>query len=109
MLCSSWLYIDKFDLIITGEGSFDKQSLSGKVFSGVARLTNGNIPIWIICGKSDYDITNLIKYNVVKIDVLSDLEATENESIKNTRENLKKILQKSATFLLNIPSNDKTN
>lgn len=101
--------IDKFDLIITGEGSFDKQSLSGKVFSGVARLTNGNIPIWIICGKIDYDITNLIKYNVVKIDVLSDLEATENESIKNTRENLKKILQKSATFLLNIPSNDKTN
>jgi hypothetical protein len=72
-------------------------------------LFNGNIPIWIICGKIDYDITNLIKYNVVKIDVLSDLEATENESIKNTRENLKKILQKSATFLHNIPSNDKTN
>lgn len=39
------------DLIITGEGKLDGQTLDGKVISGVAHKANlNNIPIGIICG-----------------------------------------------------------
>ena len=39
------------DLIISGEGKFDSQTLAGKVISGVSRLGNQhNIPIGILCG-----------------------------------------------------------
>lgn len=42
------------DLIITGEGKLDGQTLSGKVISGVnERAKESNIPIGIICGISD--------------------------------------------------------
>ncbi len=37
------------DLIITGEGSFDSQSISGKLISGVCRKASGT-PVIVICG-----------------------------------------------------------
>ncbi len=42
------------DLIITGEGKFDVQTLSGKVVSGVSKLADeNNIPVGILCGMID--------------------------------------------------------
>ncbi|WP_028649489.1 glycerate kinase [Nocardiopsis sp. CNT312] len=38
------------DLVLTGEGSFDGQSLSGKVVDSVRRLTPGNTPVVVIAG-----------------------------------------------------------
>lgn len=43
--------ISKFDLILTGEGAFDKQSLNGKLPIQVARLAEkSNIPTLIVAG-----------------------------------------------------------
>ena len=59
------------DLIITGEGRFDKQSLQGKVVNGV--LEKGkllNIPVALICGISEFSasqIRNLGIANFVNI------------------------------------------
>lgn len=40
---------ERADLIITGEGAFDFQSLQGKVFSGIRKYA-GNKPVVVICG-----------------------------------------------------------
>ena len=40
------------DLVITGEGSFDSQSLGGKVISGVLGLAGpANVPVVVVCGR----------------------------------------------------------
>jgi glycerate kinase len=40
------------DLVITGEGSFDSQSLGGKAVSGVlARAARAGVPVAVICGR----------------------------------------------------------
>ncbi|GAA1459929.1 glycerate kinase [Nocardiopsis exhalans] len=38
------------DLVLTGEGSFDSQSLGGKVVDAVRRLTPKNVPVVVIAG-----------------------------------------------------------
>jgi glycerate kinase len=38
------------DLVLTGEGSFDSQSLGGKVVDAVRRLTPQNVPVVVIAG-----------------------------------------------------------
>ncbi|MGB8954647.1 MAG: glycerate kinase [Tumebacillaceae bacterium] len=43
------------DLVLTGEGSLDTQTLSGKVIAGVTRSaarTNGGVPVVALCGKA---------------------------------------------------------
>jgi len=40
------------DLVITGEGSFDSQSLGGKVISGVMQKASlRNVPVAVVCGR----------------------------------------------------------
>ncbi len=41
------------DLVITGEGSFDAQSLDGKAPIGVARVARrAGVPVWVIAGRA---------------------------------------------------------
>lgn len=48
--------IKRADLIITGEGKFDQQSLKGKVVSGVACLCQKHTKkLWVVCGISEVD------------------------------------------------------
>jgi glycerate kinase len=42
------------DLVITGEGSFDAQSLRGKVPAGIMREAGiGGVPVVIVCGRAE--------------------------------------------------------
>ena len=42
------------DLVITGEGSFDLQSFSGKAVSGVAkRAKAAGVPVWVFAGRAE--------------------------------------------------------
>ena len=54
--------LDGADLVITGEGRFDYQSLNGKVVSGIARRTfPKEIPLYLIVGTAetqDLDLTS---------------------------------------------------
>lgn len=44
------------DLIITGEGSLDRQTLRGKTAAGVVRLARGaGKPVWAVVGRADED------------------------------------------------------
>jgi glycerate kinase len=47
--------LDDADLVITGEGRFDAQSLHGKAPAGVARLARErNTPCWVVAGAVDH-------------------------------------------------------
>jgi len=51
-------YIKKSDLIITGEGKFDKQSLDGKLTGElIKKAEKFKIPIVVICGQSEINLT----------------------------------------------------
>jgi glycerate kinase len=44
------------DLVVTGEGSFDRQSLHGKAPAAVARLAgNANVPVLLVAGRIDVE------------------------------------------------------
>ena len=48
--------IKESDLVITGEGKLDHQSLQGKVVSGVSMLCKKHQrPLWVICGINELD------------------------------------------------------
>lgn len=48
--------IEDADLVITGEGKIDSQTLNGKLPSAVARRASGrNIPVMAICGRTEVE------------------------------------------------------
>jgi len=78
------------DMIITGEGCFDYQSLMGKTIGGIIRRS-ANVPVYVLCGKYkpfDYDKFNNIK-SVIPISGNQDLKT----ALINAEENLKKAVQ----------------
>lgn len=70
------------DLIITGEGKFDEQTLSGKVIFGVSQAANqNNIPYGILCGvQDDFEIKDMAP---VFVDEVSRLSNSFQDSMKN--------------------------
>jgi len=50
--------LEDADLVVTGEGRFDAQSLDGKVVGGViARARARNLPVLVVCGAADATVT----------------------------------------------------
>ncbi len=81
--------IGKSDLIITGEGLFDKQTLEGKVVKGIMdRCKHFNKPLGIICGdiKLDNSHKKEIYYNILKSIRVG--EMSKDESMSNAFEYL---------------------
>ena len=64
------------DLVITGEGSLDEQSLSGKAPVGVARAAaRHGIPVVAVVGRSTLTGTQLAAAGICAVYMLSDLES----------------------------------
>jgi glycerate kinase len=70
--------LDGADLVVTGEGSFDAQSLSGKAPVGVARRAfAAGVPVVVLAGRvdlDDVDRARLADLGVVEVRALVDLE-----------------------------------
>ena len=76
--------INKADLIITGEGKVDSQSLMGKVLNGVIETVMPHkIPIIIIAGRVN-EIPALKKSGVVEIYEISNPNLSPEENMKHT-------------------------
>ena len=43
------------DVVFTGEGAFDTQSLDGKVVHGVRQMTRDGVPLIVLAGKVSVD------------------------------------------------------
>lgn len=88
--------IEKADLIITGEGKIDKQSLMGKVVSGVVKMAKKkSIPVIAICGKLE-DKEIIESYGLKNIYCISDPRMSESENMKDetTKLHLKNTMDK---------------
>ncbi|WP_104063486.1 glycerate kinase [Arthrobacter sp. 4R501] len=64
------------DLVITGEGSLDEQSLLGKTPMGVARAAaRAGIPVIAVCGRSTLSPEQLTQAGFKAVHALTDLES----------------------------------
>lgn len=72
------------DLIITGEGSIDEQTLRGKLVKGVAALGKKyHTPVIAICGMNRLDAVTSQKIGIKKIFSISDLAQSKEDSLSN--------------------------
>ena len=79
-LCSFDKNVGDCDLIVTGEGSLDSQSLMGKVLSGLKKHSRGK-PIVSFCGKCELGDDVLREENITAVEIGRDVPAEE--SIRN--------------------------
>lgn len=95
--------IDKMDLIITGEGAFDGQSLFGKLTIQVASLSKKyGIKTLIFAGKAKIkEIKNL---PLCKIVDCTPVGFSEDEAIKNAKSNLEKAMIRELLLIKNKTS-----
>lgn len=84
--------IEKADLIITGEGKLDHQTLSGKLISGIAKSAKQfEIPIFGVCGINELSLVELKHLGILKVYPLVNGNVTKAEAIKNSNTHLENI------------------
>ena len=72
------------DLVVTGEGSLDAQSLAGKAPVGVARAAGGaGIPVVAVAGRLQLSPPQLREAGILAAYPLTDLEPDLDRSIAN--------------------------
>ena len=70
------------DLVITGEGKLDHQSLQGKVVSGISGLCKKHYkPFWIICGINELGPEAFDNLGAAQVISLSEIAGSPEESI----------------------------
>jgi glycerate kinase len=89
------------DLVITGEGMYDSQSLSGKAPIGIyAVASRHNIPVALVCGQSKLNSSLENAPLFAKIYTLTKFESDVRKCIENPRPIIEKIGQSIAQELL---------
>ena len=79
------------DLVVTGEGALDEQTLAGKAVAGVARRAAAHgVPVVAVCGRLDLDATGLADLGVRATHPLPDLEPDPVRSRADARELLRR-------------------
>jgi glycerate kinase len=72
------------DLVITGEGSLDDQSLGGKTPLGVsAAAKRAGKPVVAVCGRTTLDASQAASAGFAKVYALSDIEPEPAKSMAN--------------------------
>jgi glycerate 2-kinase len=72
------------DIIITGEGKVDEQTLSGKVVKGIADLSGKyKKALFIIAGKNELSKENLRNLGAIRVVSLVDQHISEQEAMKH--------------------------
>lgn len=76
--------IKQADLVISGEGKIDSQSLSGKVVDGIVILANKHKkPVWLFCGVNELPQQQSGQLSGCKIFELQSMEPNRARSMKN--------------------------
>jgi glycerate kinase len=83
--------VSKSDLVITGEGKMDEQTLSGKVVKGVADMCHRyRKQLVVVVGKNELADDKLSLLGVNKVVALLDGKTSEREAFNNTYQLVKK-------------------
>lgn len=77
--------IKQADLVVTGEGKMDEQTLSGKVVMGVTQLAHKyHKPVIAIVGKNDLSDEKIQLMGLKKVISLVDMETSSSDAMRNT-------------------------
>ncbi|TLP71848.1 glycerate kinase [Maribacter sp. ACAM166] len=77
-------YIKKADLVFTGEGKIDEQTLNGKTIAGIAKMAKQyNVPVIVLTGKIGERIEGLYKVGVCAIYAIANQPMSLSNAIKN--------------------------
>lgn len=83
--------IEKADLVITGEGKFDAQSLEGKLPCGIIEICRKyNKRVWVICGKNMVPEEQWRGLGIERVMPLTDIEPNVKRAISEAFELIKK-------------------
>lgn len=105
-----WMVLSRFanmeklvstaDLVITGEGSLDQQSVSGKLVYGVC-LTGikYNKTIWAFCGRNHLNVDELSNLGISKVFEIRTIARDIDDSIKNASCYLEQMAFNAISFL----------
>ena len=81
------------DLVITGEGKMDRQTLEGKVISGVAKKAKkSNVPVWTISGISHLSDPDLDSIGITESSTIMDKAKDLNKAMINATEYIEQIV-----------------
>lgn len=84
--------IKNADLIITGEGRLDQQTINGKVVAGIIKVAKEfNKPVWALCGQNTLSSNDLKLLGLKKVYTLIENASLE-ECMQNTANVVKKAL-----------------
>lgn len=94
------------DMIFTGEGKLDSQSLRGKVVMGVAkRASVANVPVIVVAGGADLDIDEIYNFGVTSVFTINrlpeDFEISRSKSVENLNFTMDNILRLMVRLKLN--------
>ncbi|MEZ5059763.1 MAG: glycerate kinase [Saprospiraceae bacterium] len=87
--------INEADLVITGEGGFDRQSLQGKVVGGIEAYCRGyQKPLFVVAGQSDLKVSDLEETAIEKIETLAAKANSLEDAVTNAEKYLEEIGEK---------------
>jgi glycerate 2-kinase len=98
--------IKQSDVVISGEGKIDQQTLSGKVVKGVAQLCKKHAkPLCIITGKNELSAEALEKLNAKKILSLTAQGYTVEEAMAGAFQMVKDVVRKNCAEIRSLGTN----
>ena len=81
------------DLVITGEGRFDRSSLSGKLPSGIAEMCRQyDKPLWVVTGQNKITEAEYLRLGISKVFELSSLALPEEHPISDAPAIIRRVL-----------------
>jgi glycerate kinase len=90
--------LDQAGLVITGEGSFDHQSLRGKVVAGIANgARDRGVPCVVLCGRNETGYREAASAGVTETHSLTELFGSEDEAMARPAEGLRELAARLAT------------
>lgn len=80
------------DLVITGEGSFDRQSMQGKLVQQIAGIAKRyQTSCWVVCGQNLLENDDFIAMGISKVFSINEIQPDLDVAILNAGEYLEKI------------------
>lgn len=84
--------LNDVDLVITGEGKLDFQTLKGKVVKGVADLASKkSIAVNVICGACDISLDEIKQLGIEKIATILNNDMTSEQAILEAKERVEQL------------------
>jgi glycerate kinase len=89
--------LDQADLVITGEGSFDHQSLRGKVVAGIANgARDRGLPCVVVCGRNETGYREAASAGVTETLSLTDHFGSEGTALADPDRGLRELAERLA-------------